>query len=343
MAAPVTFAQNEYGAMWKILILGALLLAQTELVAAQDAGEGCKGNANALGVSRTIEIDTTDGPKFGQLQYHDNSFLKPGEVVLTFDDGPLRRNTRRVLEALAAHCTRATFFLVGRMAVADPAMVKEIASHGHTIGTHTWSHANLRGRSTAAAEKEFELGISAIRLAAGKPIAPFFRYPYLADTPRVMTLLKQRNIASFSIDADSKDFRTPSGEQMRRNILNQLGSKGRGILLFHDIQTSTARGIHDLLNDLKAKKYHVVHLVAKQPVATVANYDAVAEKLLAGKPVALAGVDDKVHKPGVLVPVKPVYTVAAPPEPTPAAASASSKGEPGASESDWRRNVFGQE
>lgn len=329
--------------MWKILIAGALLLAQTEFTAAQGGGESCKGNAKALGVSRTIEIDTTDGPKFGQLQYHDNSFLKPGEVVLTFDDGPLRRNTRRVLDALASHCTRATFFLVGRMAVADPAMVKEIASHGHTIGTHTWSHANLRGSSTAAAEKEFELGISAIRLAAGTPIAPFFRFPYLADTPRVTALLKQRNIASFSIDADSKDFRTPSGEQMRRNILRQLGSKGRGILLFHDIQMSTARGIHDLLNDLKTKNYQVVHLVAKQPVATVASYDAVAEKLLAGKPMALAGVDDKVHKPGLLVPVKPVYTVTAPPAPTPAAATAASGGQPGPSDGDWRRSVFGQE
>ena len=53
----------------------------------------------------------------------ESSFLADGEVVLTFDDGPLRAYTVPVLDALAAHCVKATFFLVGRMAVADPELV----------------------------------------------------------------------------------------------------------------------------------------------------------------------------------------------------------------------------
>ena len=130
----------------RICGLASALLLGTLLPAA--AQETCIG-ANVLGVSRVVEIDTSTGPKFG-FQYHDApSFLAEGEVVLTFDDGPLRAYTKPVLEALAAQCTKATFFVVGRMAVADPEMVKEYARRGHTVGTHTWSHQNLAQLSAA--------------------------------------------------------------------------------------------------------------------------------------------------------------------------------------------------
>src|ERR1700754_3741030 len=76
----------------------ALLLGTVWPAAAQDA---CTGT-NVLGVSRVVEIDTSTGPKFG-FQYHDAAnFLNEGEVVLTFDDGPLRAYTKVVLEALSA-------------------------------------------------------------------------------------------------------------------------------------------------------------------------------------------------------------------------------------------------
>ena len=271
----------------KHAVMAGLIAAglQAAGAAMQPALAACAGNDKALGVARTITIDTSTGPRYGHLQYRDHDLLKKGEVVLTFDDGPLRRYTRRVLAALDAHCTRGTFFLVGRMAVSDPAMVKEIARKGHTIGTHTWSHRNIRAQSQRSAEKEIELGISAIRAALGKPIAPFFRFPYLADSKSAMAELKSRKFAVFSIDVDGRDYRTGSGSQVRRNIMNQLAAKGKGILLFHDIQGSTARGIRSILDELKAKKYRVVHFVAKAPATTVAKYDVAATKLLAGKVV----------------------------------------------------------
>ena len=112
------------------------------------AQEACTPGPNALGVSRVVEIDTSAGPRFG-VQYKEHDLLADGEVVLTFDDGPLRAYTKPVLEALQAHCTKATFFVVGRMAVADPEMVREYARLGHTVGIHTWSHANLHGADAA--------------------------------------------------------------------------------------------------------------------------------------------------------------------------------------------------
>jgi peptidoglycan-N-acetylglucosamine deacetylase len=259
------------------LLLGGLLPA-----AAQEA---CTGT-NVLGVSRTVQIDTTTGPKFG-FQYTDAvNFLEEGEVVLTFDDGPLRAYTRPVLEALAAQCTKATFFLVGRMAAADPEMVKEYARRGHTVGTHTWSHANLAHLGAPKARAEIEMGFSAVQQAMGKPIAPFFRFPYLSSSTSMANYLHSRQIATFSIDVDSKDYRTRDPGSVYRMVMGQLARSHKGIILFHDIQPSTARALPGLLADLKAKGYRIVHLVPKAPVATVAEFDAIvqsaAEKKTAG-------------------------------------------------------------
>src|SRR5690606_39611341 len=101
--------------------LAALLLCLWPGSSARSEPARCSPNSNAIGVSRIVEIDTTFGPRFGGLQYRENDgFLKDGEVVLTFDDGPSRRHTPAVLAALDAHCTKATFFIVGRMAVSNP-------------------------------------------------------------------------------------------------------------------------------------------------------------------------------------------------------------------------------
>src|SRR5262245_57948801 len=142
------------------------------------AQEGCAPGKDKLGVSRTVAVNTADGAAFG-MQYKSQSLLADGEVVLTFDDGPMRAYTRPILEALAAQCTKATFFMVGQMALADPETVREVARRGHTVATHTWSHARLTSMQQPDAQDEIELGLSAVQRALRKPIAPFFRFPYL--------------------------------------------------------------------------------------------------------------------------------------------------------------------
>ncbi len=241
------------------------------------AQEACTPGPNALGVSRVLEVDTSTGPRFG-FQYKELDLLSEGEVVLTFDDGPLRAYTRPVLEALDAHCTKATFFLVGRMALSDPEMVQEYGRRGHTVGTHTWSHQNLRALTPLKARTEIELGFSAVQQAMGKPLAPFFRFPYLADTNSMTTHLKERHIAIFSIDVDSKDFRTRDPGNVHRRVMSDLARMKKGIVLFHDIQPSTARALPGLLADLKAKGFRIVHLQPKAPATTVAEFDALAQQ-----------------------------------------------------------------
>jgi peptidoglycan/xylan/chitin deacetylase (PgdA/CDA1 family) len=259
--------------------------ATTELAAVeqgpQRAGpqEPCTPGPDALGVARTIEIDTSSGSRFG-APYKEQDILAEGEIVLTFDDGPLRASSRHVLEALQAHCAKATFFLVGRMALADPEMVREYGRLGHTVGIHTWSHQNLRRLTPLRARSEIELGISAVQQALGKPVAPFFRFPYLADTPSMTLHLQGRHIAIFSIDVDSKDYRTRNPDAVHRKVMSDLARAKKGIILFHDIQPSTARALPALLADLKDKGYRLVHLQPKAEATTLAEFDAMAQQEL---------------------------------------------------------------
>ena len=257
-------------------LLLMLLLAGANPAGAQTP---CPAHANALGVSRTVEIDTTSGPRFG-FQYKEQEFLADGEVVLTFDDGPLRAYTRPILDALDAQCAKATFFLVGRMAVADPDMVKEYARRGHTVGAHTWSHANLQRLTPLKARTEIELGFSAVQQAMGKPIAPFFRYPYLRDTASLPEYLRNRQVATFSIDVDSKDYLTRDAGSVHRRVMAELARARKGIILFHDIQPSTAQALPGLLAELKAKGYRIVHMQPKAQIATVAEFDTHAQQAL---------------------------------------------------------------
>ncbi|MGE0628818.1 MAG: polysaccharide deacetylase family protein [Hyphomicrobiaceae bacterium] len=254
---------------------------ESSAATAELAPAACKPKPGMLGVSRIVEIDTSAGARFGLQQYKENDFLKDGEVVLTFDDGPSRRNTRAVLEALASHCTRATFFMVGQMAASDPQMVREVARQGHTVGVHTWSHRNLKAIGPDRAKREFEMSVSAVQGALGARISPFFRFPYLADSGFMLNYLAERHFAVFSIDADSYDYRTRSASVMHNNIMRGLASRGKGILLFHDIQVSTGRGIKGVLDTLAQKGFKVVHLVAKQRATSVAAFDEAAQAELA--------------------------------------------------------------
>ena len=91
----------------------------------------------ALGVARTIEVGTKGGIQVGLKTYPRSLVLDNHEIVLTFDDGPSAQTTPRI-DALAAECVKATFFLVGRNAEALPALVKREVAEGHTVGHHSF-------------------------------------------------------------------------------------------------------------------------------------------------------------------------------------------------------------
>ncbi len=223
----------------------------------------------ALGVSRVAEVDTKGGALFGD-QYPPTTLLQKGEVVLTFDDGPHPTFTKEILAALAAQCTKATFFNVGEMVKQFPDVAKQVQAEGHTIGTHTWSHRNLGSVSLEGAKSQIESTITAENAILPNGVAPFFRFPYLSDPKRVREYLATRNIAVFSTDVDSFDWRTRAPDKIVDNVLKGLIKTDRGIILFHDIHEQTVKALPTVLKELKSHGFKVVHLVPKSQVEVVA-------------------------------------------------------------------------
>src|SRR5712671_5730990 len=237
-------------------------------------------NPDALGVSRVVEIDTTGGPGFGFAHFKQLDFLTEKEIVLTFDDGPWPVNTPAVLKSLADECTKAVFFPIGKHATYHPEILKQVAAAGHTVGAHTWSHANLNSKkmSEQQAVEEIEKGFSAVKLALGAAPSPFFRFPQLQHGPAAVAYLGSRNVAIFSCDLDSFDFKAKDATQVINSVLTKLQKSGKGIILMHDFQKHTAEALPLLLRRLKAGGYKVVHMKAKAPLQTVAEYDEMLAK-----------------------------------------------------------------
>ena len=233
-------------------------------------------NPNALGIARIVEIDTTGGPGFGFEHFKQLDFLRDKEVVLTFDDGPWPLNTPSVLKTLADECTTGIFFSIGKHATYYPEILKQVAAAGHTVGTHTWSHATLTNKKLTEDQRkeEIEKGFSAVKWAlGGVSPSPFFRFPALQHPPEMVTYLGERNIAMFSCDLDSFDFKARNAQAVIDVTMKKLDKLGKGIILMHDFHKHTAEALPDLLKKLKAGGYKVVAMKSKAPVQTIAKYD----------------------------------------------------------------------
>jgi peptidoglycan/xylan/chitin deacetylase (PgdA/CDA1 family) len=225
----------------------------------------CPGNPNALGTSRTITVDPVTLPRIGSMQYRNTLPLNPREVVITFDDGPLPPYTNRILDTLATECVKVTYFLVGRMATANPDMVRKIYNAGHVIGTHSQNHPlTFDQMALPRIEREVDAGIASVQAAAGDPraVAPFFRIPGLLRTLEAERYLASKSLAVWSADGVADDwYRGATAQQVVRKAMSAIEAKGRGVLLLHDIQPVTVLALPMLLKELKAKGYRIVQAV----------------------------------------------------------------------------------
>jgi len=231
-----------------------------------------------------VQIDTTGGPAFGTEHFKQYDFLRDKEVVLTFDDGPWPENTPAVLKALTENCAKATFFEIGEHASWRPDIAKMVAAAGMTVGSHTWSHKDLARKPFATdiekAKDEIEMGVSAVHMAVGGPIAPFFRSPDLQQPPDLIAYLGTLNIATFSTDIYSFDFKIHKPDDVIKSVLTKLQKNGKGMILMHDFQHATAEALPELLHQLKLAGYKVVFMKPKFPVTTLPEYDEMIMKEL---------------------------------------------------------------
>src|SRR6516225_2451408 len=243
---------------------------------AGQAAANCPGHPDALGTSRVLALDPTEYPRIGRMQYPDSLPLNDKEVVLTFDDGPILPYSNQILDILASQCVKATYFLVGEMARAYPAVVRRIYEEGHTIGTHSEDHPTRFGQlPIEKMRQEIDWGISDVAAALGgaRYLAPFFRIPGLARSDVVESELAARGLIIFSSDTVADDWhRHIKPDQITALAMRRLEAAGKGILLLHDIHPKTVTALPGLLKELKDKGFHIVQLVpAASYVIAMAN------------------------------------------------------------------------
>lgn len=228
------------------------------LVGAAGTARAC--GPDALGVSRVIEVG--GAPQVGLKTYPRTLALADHEVVLTFDDGPSSA-TPKVLEALAAQCAEATFFLIGRNAQERPELVRREIAEGHTVGSHSWSHPSksLRALELAAGIEEIERGDRAVQTASGGKASHFFRFPGFGDSPALLEAAAARNMPVFGTDLWASDWNPMTSQRELKLLMFRLRKAGRGLILLHDIHRQTAGMIPELLRTLKAEGFKLVHLV----------------------------------------------------------------------------------
>ena len=221
---------------------------------------------SALGTARVLTVDALSTPRVGRKHFPSTLPLAPKEVVLTFDDGPWPGTTDRVLDALKRECVLASFFLVGRNALAHPALARRALAEGHTVAHHTYAHPILTTMSPDRAEAEIDRGFAAVDSALyGKagtaPATPFFRFPGFASNPELLERMQRRGIVVFGADLWASDWNPMTAVQTLAQVLGRLEATGGGIILFHDTQPHTAGMLPEFLRELKRRGYRVVHVV----------------------------------------------------------------------------------
>jgi peptidoglycan/xylan/chitin deacetylase (PgdA/CDA1 family) len=253
---------------WAAWCLGTCLGMLACVTATTASAADCPGHPDALGTSRTLVVDPREHPKIGTMQYAQTLPLEDHEVVLTFDDGPLPRNSNQILQILADQCVKATFFTIGSQANANPEGVRKVRDAGHTVATHTQNHpSNMQRLPIDRAIKEIDDGIASVTaaLADGSAPAPFFRIPGLARNEAIEEYVASKGIQLWSADFPADDWRHVSPQRVYDLAIQRLEAKGKGILLLHDIQPRTVTALPRILHELKARGYRIVQVVPATP------------------------------------------------------------------------------
>ena len=177
-------------------------------------------------------------------------------VAMTFDDGPHASLTPQLLDILAARGIRATFFVIGSRIAPQAALLRRIASEGHEIGNHTWSHPSLSALGDGGILTELDLTTRAIHDAVGRaPVVMRPPYGNLTGRQRLM-VHAERNLPTILWSIDPEDWRRPGPAAVTSRIVT--ASHPGGIVLAHDIQSGTVRAMPATLDALIARGYEFV-------------------------------------------------------------------------------------
>lgn len=201
--------------------------------------------------------------------------VDPSQIALTFDDGPNDPHTLRLLEVLARHEAKATFFLIGKYVRQRPDIVRAIAAAGHEIGNHTDRHPNLIFASAASLRQELADCGKALEDALGKT-ASLFRPPFGGRRPAVLRTARALGLKPVMWSVTGYDWNAPSAEFILGKIRPKLESRRGEIVLLHDgghlafgaDRSHTVEAVRRLLEAYPGKRFVSVSALALEPPAT---------------------------------------------------------------------------
>jgi peptidoglycan/xylan/chitin deacetylase (PgdA/CDA1 family) len=161
----------------------------------------------------------------------------PNEVALTFDDGPNDNATDALLDILARHNARATFFLIGQFVRRRPEIVRRVHAAGHLLGNHTETHPWLHLKPERVIREELRMCSEAIEDATGSPVR-YFRPPHGARRPAVLRAAAAFGMKTVQWNAMGHDWQPIGPDRIFANIArarNKASGRGEGAnILLHD-------------------------------------------------------------------------------------------------------------
>jgi peptidoglycan/xylan/chitin deacetylase (PgdA/CDA1 family) len=187
-------------------------------------------------------------------------------IALTFDDGPHKTLTPKLLDLLAAHHMKATFFVVGQNAADHPDILRRAVREGHEIANHSWSHPNLAKMSDEAARREVQKTDDAIFAAIGKH-PTLLRPPYGSITARQKRWMHDDFGYRIIIwDVDPLDWKRPGPSVVTSRILKE--TRAGSIVLAHDIHPPTLEAMPATFDQLDRKGFKSVTVTELLAMAT---------------------------------------------------------------------------
>src|ERR1700678_1559918 len=185
------------------------------------------------------------------------------QIALTYDDGPNDPHTLKLLEILAKHNVKATFFMIGRYARQRPDIAREVASAGHAIGNHTFTHPLLTFKSDAEIRRELSGCRAALSDAVGQH-TNLFRPPFGGRRPTVLRVARKLGMESVMWNVTGYDWTAPPASEIERKVVKQI--RGGDVILLHDgghqemgaNRSQTVAATDQLLTSYKAEGYDFV-------------------------------------------------------------------------------------
>jgi peptidoglycan/xylan/chitin deacetylase (PgdA/CDA1 family) len=177
-------------------------------------------------------------------------------IAMTFDDGPSAALTPKLLDILAAHHIKATFFVLGEMVAEHPEILARAAREGHEIASHSWSHPNLAKMSQESVRSQLQRTDDEIKSAIGKR-PTLFRPPYGSITEREKRWIHDEFGYDIILwDVDPLDWKRPGPAVVRSRILKE--TRPGSIVLSHDIHPGTIEAMPSTFDELEAKGFKFV-------------------------------------------------------------------------------------